>query len=59
MVLNILRTLGMKLLTALLTESFIKKLIIFLLKKLAERSDNKIDDEVVRMIEEALAEKPE
>lgn len=56
--LDILKKLALKLLAAILTEKFIKKLVVFLLKKLAERSDNKIDDEVVKMIEEALEEKP-
>jgi hypothetical protein len=51
---SVLRKLGMQLLTALLTEKFLKKLIVFLLKKLSERTDNTIDDEVVKMIEKAL-----
>lgn len=55
---EILKKLGMKLLAALLTEKFIKKLIVFLLEKLAERTDNKIDDDVVKMIKDALEEKP-
>ena len=51
-----LKKLAVSLLSALLTEKFIKTLIIYLLKKLAEKSDNKVDDEIVHMIEKALAE---
>lgn len=46
------------LLAKLLTEKVMKSLLLMLLRKLAERSDNKIDDEVVKIIEDAL-EKPE
>lgn len=39
---------------ALLTEKVIKKVIVLLLHKLSERTDNKVDDEVVKIVEEAL-----
>lgn len=51
-----LKKIAMSVLSALLTERFVKALVIFLLKKLAEKSDNKVDDEIVDMIERALAE---
>jgi len=58
MLLNTLKDLGLKILMALLTETVMKKLIMLLLRKLAERTDNKIDDEVVKIVEEALEKEP-
>lgn len=55
LVLSVLGKVGMSMMTALLTEAVLKKLIILLLEKLAEKSDNKVDDEIVRIVKEALA----
>ena len=40
--------------SALLTEAVIKRLVIWGLKKLSESSENKVDDELVAMIEKAV-----
>ena len=50
----ILKSIGKSLLSALLTEAFIKEIIIFLLEKLAKKSDNTVDDKLVAMIKKAL-----
>lgn len=54
MILEVLKSVGKALLSALLTEAFLKEIIIFLLEKLVERTDNKIDDELVAKVKEAL-----
>jgi len=54
MVMTILKEIGKALLGALLTEAFVKSLVIWGLEKLAKRTDNKIDDELVAKIKEAL-----
>lgn len=46
-----------KLATSILTEKLVKKIMLFLLKELAKRSTNKIDDEIVKLVEEALSDK--
>ena len=51
---EILKSIGKGLISALLTEKFVKEIIIYLLEKLAKKSDNKIDDEIVAKIKEAL-----
>ena len=51
---EILKSIGKGLIAALLTEKFVKEIIIYLLEKLAKRSDNKVDDEIVAKIKEAL-----
>ena len=43
-----------KILTGLLTETFIKKIIILTLKSIAKKTDNKVVDELVQIVEEAL-----
>jgi len=53
-VIEILKSIGKGLIAGLLTEKFVKEIIIYLLEKLAKRSDNKIDDEIVAKIKEAL-----
>lgn len=50
----ILKQIGKAIISALLTEKFVKELIIFLLEKLAKKSINEVDDEVVAKIKEAL-----
>ena len=51
---EILKSIGKGLIAGLLTEKFVKEIIIYLLEKLAIRSDNKIDDEIVAKIKEAM-----
>ena len=51
---EILKSIGKGLIAALLTEKFVKEIIIYLLEKLAKKSDNKIDDEIVVKIKEAM-----
>ncbi len=51
---NVLKSIGKAIFSALLTEKFIKEIIIYLLEKLAKKSDNKVDDEIVAKIKEAL-----
>ena len=51
---EILKSIGKGLISALLTEKFVKEIIIYLLEKLALKSDNKIDDEIVAKIKEAI-----
>lgn len=50
----ILKQIGKAIISALLTEKFVKELIIFLLEKLAKKSSNEVDDEIVAKIKEAL-----
>jgi len=50
---EILKSIGKGLISALLTEKFVKEIIIYLLEKLALKSDNKVDDEIVAKIKEA------
>lgn len=54
MIMEMLKSIGKALLSALLTETFLKELIIFLLEKLAQRSSNDIDDKIVEMVKKAL-----
>ena len=51
---EILKSIGKGLISALLTEKFVKEIIIYLLEKLALKSDNKIDDEIVAKIKDAM-----
>ena len=51
---EILKSIGKGLISALLTEKFVKEIIIYLLEKLALKSDNKVDDEIVDKIKEAM-----
>jgi len=51
---EILKSIGKGLIAGLLTEKFVKEIIIYLLEKLAKRSDNKVDDEIVAKIKEAM-----
>jgi len=51
---NILTKIGKVLISALLTETVIKKLIILLLEKLAEKTTNNVDDEIVKIVKDAL-----
>ena len=51
---EILKSIGKGLISALLTEKFVKEILIYLLEKLALKSDNKIDDEIVAKIKDAM-----
>ena len=51
---EVLKSIGKGLISALLTEKFVKEIIIYLLEKLAKKSDNKVDDEIVAKIKEAM-----
>ena len=51
---EILKSIGKGLISALLTEKFVKEIIIYLLEKLALKSDNKVDDEIVAKIKDAM-----
>jgi len=56
---GMLKTVGLSLLKSLLTEKFIKEIIVYLLKWLAQKSKNKVDDKIVVMIEKAMEDKEE
>ena len=56
---EVLKSIGKALISSLLTEKFVKEIIIYLLDKLAKKSDNKIDDEIVAKIKEAVEVKKE
>ena len=56
---ELLKYIGKALISSLLTEKFVKEIIIYLLEKLAKKSDNKIDDEIVAKIKEAVEVKKE
>ena len=51
---EVLKSIGKALISSLLTEKFVKEIIICLLEKLAKKSANKIDDEIVAKIKEAV-----
>lgn len=51
---QILKQIGQALLAAILTESFIKELVVFLLERLSAKTDNTIDDEIVAKIKKSL-----
>ena len=51
---EILKSIGKGLIAGLITEKFVKEIIIYLLEKLALKSDNKIDDEIVAKIKDAM-----
>ena len=51
---EILKSIGKSLISALLTEKFIKEVIIYLLEKLAKKTDNSVDDVLVEKIKEAF-----
>ena len=56
---EVLKSIGKALISSLLTEKFVKEIIIYVLEKLAKKSDNKIDDEIVAKIKEAVEVKKE
>lgn len=54
---EVLKSIGKSLLSALLTEKFVKEVIVFLLEKLAKKSTNTVDDALVAKLKEALQDK--
>jgi hypothetical protein len=52
--LEIVKQLGKALVSALLTEKFVKEIIIYLLEKLAKQTSNDVDDVIVQKVKEAL-----
>jgi len=52
-----LKAAGKAAMKALLTEKFIKEMVIYLLEWLAKKTDNSIDDEIVAKVKEALTTK--
>ena len=51
---QILMQVGKALLMSLLTERFIKELVVHFLEFLAKKTDNEVDDELVRAVKSAL-----
>lgn len=49
-----MKTIALKILKSLMTESFVKKLVIYLLEYLAKKTDNEVDDKIVGMVKEAV-----
>lgn len=45
------------LIVSILTDKFVKDLLLHLLQNLAEKSDNKVDDELVKLVAAALESK--
>jgi len=54
---ELLKAVGKSLLSALLTEEFIKEIIVFLLEKLSKHTSNSVDDELVAKIKSAMSKK--
>lgn len=51
---TILAKIGKSIVLSLLTEKVIKRLVVMLLEHLAKKTDNKVDDEIVKIVKEAL-----
>jgi hypothetical protein len=51
---TILLKIGKSILLSLLTEKVMKKLVVLILEKLSEKTTNKVDDEMVKIVKEAL-----
>lgn len=58
MILSILKEVGKAILLAILSEAFLKELIVYVLEWLSKKTDNEVDDKIVEMVKKAL-EKPE
>ena len=52
--LEVLKQVGKAVLVSLVTEAFIKDLIVYCLEKLAKKTDNEVDDELVAKVKAAL-----
>lgn len=53
-ILEILKQIGSSILMALLTESFLKHLVVKALEYLAKKTSNEVDDELVAIVKKAL-----
>jgi len=51
---EVLKQIGKGLLSALLTEKFIKEIVVYLLEKLVKSTKNELDDVIVAKIKTAL-----
>lgn len=49
-----IKTAIIQILLACLTSNFMKELVLIALKKLAKHTDNDVDDQIVKLIEEAV-----
>ncbi len=52
--LDILKRVAKAALMSLMTETFVKELIVYLLRWVSQKTTNKVDDEIVAMVERAL-----
>lgn len=50
----VLLKIGKSIVLSLLTEKVMKKLVVLCLEQLATKTTNKVDDEIVRVVKEAL-----
>lgn len=57
-VVQILKEIAKAIMVSLVTRKFLEELLIYILEKLAKKTDNNVDDEVVEMVKRAL-NKPE
>lgn len=55
--LEVLKSIGKSLLSALLTEAFVKEIIVYFLEKLAKSTSNTVDDALVLKVKEAFQKK--
>lgn len=56
-ILSTLGTIGMSLLTSLMTETFLKKAILIGLEKLAKKTETEADDQLLEAVKEAWGKK--
>jgi len=56
---SVVKTIAMATFKAVMTEKFIKQLVIYFLKYLAKKSTNTVDDKVVAEIEKAFKSQDE
>ncbi len=54
---NIMIQLGWALMSKLLTETFLSKALVYSLRSIAESTSNKLDDDMVRAVADALGVK--
>jgi hypothetical protein len=57
--LSILKITLMGMFQALLTEAFLKEMIIFFMGKLVEKTDNSLDDKIFKRVKKALGHEDE
>jgi hypothetical protein len=54
MIVEILKKIAVSLVTALLTEEMVKKIIVALLEFISKKTTNEVDDKIVAIVKEAL-----